>query len=345
MQRRRFLTAIAATGAATLAGCSEESGSSSETSGTSRTASPTASASATSPTSTQGPSSSSATPTSESTQTTTEGETSTATETEAETDTETATETQTETTTEDQSESSSLPGTSETIEATITRIVDGDTIEVTLADGTDDTIRLLGVDTPETYSENEPEEYGLPSTVAAKDHLANWGDQATSFATNRLDGTEVTIGIDPESDRRGSYGRLLCYLYYDGETNLNRELLEEGLARVYPSEFMLRSKFERVEQQAQSADRGLWGYDGGSGSGSTSTPTETESEDSYSGGSGGGGGGGGSDLPPPSGGASDPYDCSDFDSQEQAQQALENTPGDPSGLDSDEDGEACESLD
>ncbi len=50
------------------------------------------------------------------------------------------------------------------------------------------------------------------------------------------------------------------------------------------------------------------------------------------------------DLPPPSGGSSDPYDCSDFDTHEQAQTVLEETPGDPSGLDRDGNGIACESL-
>lgn len=50
------------------------------------------------------------------------------------------------------------------------------------------------------------------------------------------------------------------------------------------------------------------------------------------------------ELPPPSGDSSDPYDCSDFDTQEQAQAVLENTPGDPSDLDRDDDGIACESL-
>lgn len=50
------------------------------------------------------------------------------------------------------------------------------------------------------------------------------------------------------------------------------------------------------------------------------------------------------ELPPPSGDSSDPYDCSDFDTWEQAQAVLENTPGDPSDLDREGDGIACESL-
>ena len=53
------------------------------------------------------------------------------------------------------------------------------------------------------------------------------------------------------------------------------------------------------------------------------------------------------DLPPQSGGANDPYDCGDFDSQQQAQDYYENNnpDEDPSGLDADDDGEACEETD
>jgi len=103
---------------------------------------------------------------------------------------------------------------------------------------------------------------------------------------------------------------------------------------MYDSEFSERNEYESAEAQAQEENVGFWDFDG---SISTATATETESSDDL-------GGSGGSDLPPPSGGSSDPYDCSDFDSQDQAQRVLENTPGDPSGLDGDDNGVACESL-
>ena len=217
----------------------------------------------------------------------------------------------------------------------MTRVVDGDTMEVKFPNGETDTLRLLGVDTSETYGQNDPAEFeGIPENTAGRDHLANWGDRATAFATAELDGQQVRIETDPEADRRGSYGRLLVYLYYDGGTDFNRQLLDRGLARMYDSEFSKRSEYTNAEAQAQRGDVGLWDFDG---SVATDTPTETESSDDSD-------GSGSSDLPPPSGGSSDPYDCSDFDSQEQAQQVLEETPGDPSGLDSDGDGVACESL-
>ena len=217
------------------------------------------------------------------------------------------------------------------------RVVDGDTMEVRFPNGEVDTLRLLGVDTPETFGQNDPAEFeGIPESTAGRDHLANWGDRATEFATDELDGEQVRIETDPQADRRGSYGRLLVYLYKDG-TDFNRQLIDRGLARMYDSSFSKRSDYTDAEAQAQREDVGLWDFDG---SVATDTPTEIDSSDD----SDDSGESGGSDLPPPSGGSSDPYDCSDFDSQDQAQQVLENTPGDPSGLDGDGNGVACESL-
>jgi len=221
----------------------------------------------------------------------------------------------------------------------VIRVVDGDTMEVRFPNGEVDTLRLLGVDTPETFGQNDPAEFeSIPENTAGRDHLANWGDRATAFAMNKLDGETVRIETDPEADRRGSYGRLLVFLYYDDGTDFNRELLDRGLARLYDSTFSKRGEYESAEAQAQRGDVGLWDFDG---SAATDTPTETESSSDDSDDSGGSGG---SDLPPPSGGSSDPYDCSDFDTQDQAQQVLEETPGDPSGLDGDGNGIACESL-
>ena len=208
-------------------------------------------------------------------------------------------------------------------------------MEVEFADGETDTVRLLGVDTPEvTLGDVSPGEYeGFPESQAARDHLFNWGERASSYAVDQLDGQQVRVVTDPESDRRGSFDRLLAYIFVDG-TNFNRGLLENGYARVYDSSFSLRGEFDGVESQARSNDVGLWDY------GVASTPTPTTTSDSSDGGSG--------DLetPTPSGGASDPYDCSDFESGEVVQQWFENhnPEDDPADLDGDGDGEACESL-
>jgi micrococcal nuclease len=211
-------------------------------------------------------------------------------------------------------------------------VVDGDTVDVRFEDGTVETIRLIGVDTPETAEQYmDPAEYGIPDTPKGRDWLLMWGENAKGFATQRLAGEQVTIAFDSKSDRRGYYGRLLAYIYYDNGKSFGRQLLERGLARVYTGgEFSVEEEYLAIEADAQAANEGLWGFE------ATPTATATPPDD----------GGGGLETPTPSndGDLPDPYDCGDFESQEVAQQILENNPDDPSGLDNDGDGVACESL-
>ena len=210
----------------------------------------------------------------------------------------------------------------ESVTVTVTRVIDGDTMEIEYANGTEETVRLLGVDTPETtLSRVSPDEFaGISDTTAGRDHLFNWGERATTFAEDELEGTQVHMVFDPDSDRRGYFGRLLVYLYVDGE-NFNERLLAEGYARMYDSQFSLREEFATAEQEAQATDVGLWDFQ------DSATESGTDSD---------------MEIPPlpPDG----DYNCGDFETQEQAQYVLENESGDPHGLDGDGNGVACESL-
>lgn len=218
----------------------------------------------------------------------------------------------------------------ETRAATVTRIVDGDTMDVEFADGVTETVRLVGVDTPETSLGNvTPDEYeGFSDTQAARDHLYEWGGEAEAFVTDEIGGQEVRVVFDPDGDRRGGFGRLLAHLYA-GETNVNLALLEGGYARVYDSTFRLRSEFDAAEEAARSNGVGLWGFSGEAGT-EMEPETEIGSETVE-----------GVEAPPlPEDGD---YDCGDFDTQEQAQAVLDDDPSDPHGLDADGDGVPCES--
>ncbi|PSQ11962.1 endonuclease [Halobacteriales archaeon QS_5_70_15] len=166
-----------------------------------------------------------------------------------------------------------VAGEGEGVRVTVVRVVDGDTMEIRFDDGTADTVRLLGVDTPEVHSENTPGEYeGIPETEAGKRCLGRYGERASAFAKDRLAGETVRLRFDPESDRRGYYGRLLGYLVVDGE-NVNRLLLEEGLARVYDSRFTERERFYEAESTAREAGAGLWACATDTDSGGTATAT------------------------------------------------------------------------
>lgn len=144
---------------------------------------------------------------------------------------------------------------------TITRVIDGDTVEARFPNGETDTLRLLGVDTPEpNYSRVSPNEFdGIPNNTAGRDHLLHWAERATNYTTVRLAGETVRIEVDPAADRRGGYGRLLVYLYLDDQ-NFNKQLLTNGYARLYESSFSLRAEFETTERTAQANNVGLWDF-------------------------------------------------------------------------------------
>ena len=145
---------------------------------------------------------------------------------------------------------------------TVTRVIDGDTVEIRYTNATTETVRLLGVDTPETPPNTvSPGEFeGIPDSEAGQGHLISWGENATEFAERKLVGKEVRLVVDPESDRRGGYGRLLAYIYVDGE-NFNSLLLSGGYARLYESEFRLRDSFATTEATAQQERVGLWNFE------------------------------------------------------------------------------------
>ncbi|MEF8781855.1 MAG: thermonuclease family protein [Haloarculaceae archaeon] len=145
-----------------------------------------------------------------------------------------------------------------TVDVSVVRVVDGDTIDVRLPDGSEDTVRLVGIDTPEIHVENEPGEYeGVPDTEAGARCLRRAGHSASEYLTGRLDGSSVTLTFDPRTDRRGEHDRLLAYVYQEGE-NLNHELVAAGHARMYDTEFTFREAFEASEAEARDRSRGLW---------------------------------------------------------------------------------------
>lgn len=169
--------------------------------------------------------------------------------------------------------SSSPP--SDGIEAEVVEVVDGDTIKVVMPDGSRETARLLGVDTPEVYGENKPGEFeGVPDTEAGRTCLDRWAEKASSVATERLLGETVTLHFDANEPRRGYYGRLLVYVHVDG-AEFNYGLVTGGLARVYDSNFQYEERYYEAEAAAMDAGTGLWACREG-GDGSTPEPSPTE---------------------------------------------------------------------
>ena len=150
----------------------------------------------------------------------------------------------------------SLP--SETTRVSVTAVVDGDTIRIEYPNGTRDTVRLVGVDTPEVRADNDPAEFeGVPDTAAGADCLRSAGTNASAFAKDRLLGRTVGIATDPNLDRRGYYDRLLAYVVVDDRL-FNYQLVASGRARVYDSDFSRADSFRAAETDARESRRGLW---------------------------------------------------------------------------------------
>ena len=138
-------------------------------------------------------------------------------------------------------------------------VIDGDTIDVKLSDGTVERVRMLGVDTPETTSyKNKAGEY---DNITDLDCLAGWGQNAKQYAQDELDGNYVWIEFDSMAGIRGYYGRLLAYVYYPGEnTDFTAELLKQGYARVYvEGQFIKEDEYLNYQNDAMSSGAGLWG--------------------------------------------------------------------------------------
>jgi micrococcal nuclease len=126
--------------------------------------------------------------------------------------------------------------------ALVTRVVDGDTIEVRLGGRVED-VRLIGVDTPETVKPDTP--------------VQCFGERASHFTKRRLTGRRVRLVFGVE--RRDVYGRLLAYVYLHGRF-FNPILVRRGLARslTIPPNDRFAPRFRRLELAAARAAHGLW---------------------------------------------------------------------------------------
>lgn len=128
----------------------------------------------------------------------------------------------------------------------INHFVDGDTIAVNM-NGHIETIRFIGVDTPETHKPNTPVQcYGPAAAAYTKTIITSAG-------------SKVRLSLDPESTNRDRYDRLLRYVYLPDSTLVNEKLIENGYGFYYPYfPFTKSAEFQRAEQKAISSKIGLW---------------------------------------------------------------------------------------
>lgn len=129
--------------------------------------------------------------------------------------------------------------------ATVVRVVDGDTLVVD-ADGVDERVRLIGINTPESVDRNRP--------------VMCFGKEASAHLEELLpEGTPVRLERDVEA--RDRYDRLLAYVYRaaDGEF-VNLAMVRDGFAQQYtfPPNVAHTEQFGDAERVARRGGVGLW---------------------------------------------------------------------------------------
>jgi micrococcal nuclease len=127
---------------------------------------------------------------------------------------------------------------------TINHFVDGDTIAVNM-NGLKETVRFIGVDTPETHKPNTP--------------VQCYGPAAAAFTKNTIGTGSVRLEADPLNTDRDRYGRLLRYVYLQEGRLLNELLIQKGYGFYYPYfPFSKKNQFAADGKAAMAAKVGLW---------------------------------------------------------------------------------------
>ena len=200
------------------------------------------------------------------------------------------------------------------ITAQVTRVIDGDTVEVRiecienmsverLSEGQVLNVRYIGIDAPETVNPNKP--------------VQEFGEEAFELNRSLVSGRQVFLELDVQD--WDQCGRLLAYVYLDkvGYAMVNAMLVAVGFAysSPYPPNVRYEGVLRTLAGSARELNLGLWYSENGD------SPCNCTGPD---------------------------LNCDDFATQEEAQRCYDYCVsqgyGDVFGLDRDSDGIACESL-
>lgn len=152
---------------------------------------------------------------------------------------------------------------------TITKVVDGDTVDVNI-NGKKDTIRLIGINAPESGE--------------------CFGRESTGKARELLQGKSVTLETDSSQDNRDKYQRLLRYIFLSDGSNFGELMIKDGFAKEYTfiTAYKYQFLYKQAQQQAKNNKKGLWTDNACSKSGSkvkaesTFSPQASSNNQSFS---------------------------------------------------------------
>lgn len=127
----------------------------------------------------------------------------------------------------------------------VVQVVDGDTIKVD-KEGKTETVRIIGIDTPETVDPRKP--------------VQCFGREASAKAHELLDGQRVRLTPDLTQDSRDRYGRLLAYVDREDGLDYGLWMISNGYAHEYTYHlpYQRQAAYRAAEAEARAAERGLW---------------------------------------------------------------------------------------
>jgi len=126
----------------------------------------------------------------------------------------------------------------------VTKFDDGDTIAVNM-NGKVETVRFIGVDTPETHDPRKA--------------VQCFGLAAAAFTKNLIGNNQVRLEADPLNTNRDRYNRLLRFIYLPDGTLVNAEIIKQGYGFAvtgFPSSKI--DEFRQYEKSARENNLGLW---------------------------------------------------------------------------------------
>jgi len=146
--------------------------------------------------------------------------------------------------------------TAQTIEAVVTKVVDGDTIKVQTNNGEKVTVRLLGIDTPETRHSPSADVRGVADCFA---------NEATEALKALVGDKQVILETDKNKPMYDKYGRLLAYIFVgkgSEQANVNKQMVRDGFAYEYTyrgEKYKFQKDFKQAQKEAENTKAGLWG--------------------------------------------------------------------------------------
>ncbi len=135
--------------------------------------------------------------------------------------------------------------------ATVTKVVDGDTVHVRIkSTGIKEKVRIIGLDTPELHHPRKPVQYFAKEAKVQAEKLLK-----DKTITLRLDQVNVAKG------HRDRYGRLLAHVILSDGTSFAERMIRDGFGHAYvkyPFDPQFMERYRRAEREARKSNKGFW---------------------------------------------------------------------------------------